>query len=96
MSTGRGLSLDTVRGQFIEGILATRELRYLRHRFEHAYTTYMSCVQALADASRAGICPATDGLVKEQTAFNELAYARMLLLDALSERQTPVATTARA
>jgi hypothetical protein len=32
--------------------MATKELRELRHRYKEAYTKYMSCVQALSDASQ--------------------------------------------
>ena len=34
--------------------MATKELRELRHKYKAAYTTYMSCVQALADATERG------------------------------------------
>ena len=63
--------------------MATKELRELRHRFKEAYTTYMSCVQALSDASQAGVWPAPDVLGKEERAFNELAFLRQALMDAL-------------
>ncbi len=69
--------------------MATEELRQLRHRYKEAYTAYMTCVQALSDASQQGVRPEDNAKQNEQKVFNELAFARMLLLDALAERRPP-------
>jgi hypothetical protein len=37
--------------------MATNELRELRHKYKAAYTTYLSCVQALSEASQQGCDP---------------------------------------
>ena len=63
--------------------MATKELRELRHKYKAAYTSYMSCVQALSDASQAGVMPAEDVLDLEEKAFNELTTLRQALLDGL-------------
>ena len=65
--------------------MATKELRELRHRFKEAYTTYMTCVQALSDASRDGVWPLPEVLAREERAHNELSFLRQALLDALYE-----------
>jgi hypothetical protein len=63
--------------------MATKELRDLRHKYKEAYTTYMSSVQALSDASQNGVWPEDAALGKEERAFNELTLMRQALLDAL-------------
>jgi hypothetical protein len=65
--------------------MATAEIRDLRHRYKAAYTTYLTCVQALSDASQRGAWPAPDILGNEERAFNELSFVRRALLDALYE-----------
>ena len=44
--------------------MATKELRELRHKYKAAYTDYMSCVQALSDASQKGDWPSADTLYR--------------------------------
>jgi hypothetical protein len=63
--------------------MATKELRELRHKFKEAYTSYMSSVQALSDASANGVWPSPEVLGKEERAHNELSFARQALLDPL-------------
>jgi hypothetical protein len=63
--------------------MATKELRELRHKYKAAYTTYMQSVQALSDASQAGIWPSAEVLKVEEKALNELTFMRQALLDAL-------------
>jgi hypothetical protein len=63
--------------------MATKELRELRHKYKAAYTSYMQSVQALSDASQAGIWPSAEVLKLEETRLNELTFARQALLDAL-------------
>lgn len=70
-----------------ENHVATIELRQLRHKYKAAYTSYMQSVQALSDASQKGEWPAADVLATDRKAFNDLAFVRQLLLDALSERR---------
>ena len=63
--------------------MATKELRELRHQYKAAYTSYMQSVQALSDASQAGVWPAAEVLKAEERALNELTFVRRALLDAL-------------
>ena len=63
--------------------MATKELRELRHKYKAAYTTYMQSVQALSDATQAGVWPSADVLQVEEKALNELTFVRQALLDAL-------------
>jgi hypothetical protein len=63
--------------------LATKELRELRHRYKEAYTTYMTCVQALSDASQNGEWPSPEVLGKEERSIEQLNLVRQALLDAL-------------
>ena len=63
--------------------MATKELRELRHRYKEAYTKYMSCVQALSDASQKGEWPPAETRLMEEQAFQELAELRQSLLDVL-------------
>ena len=63
--------------------MATKDLRELRHKYKAAYTSYMHCVQALSDASQAGIWPSAEVLRLEEAALNELTTLRQALLDAL-------------
>ena len=63
--------------------MATKELRDLRHKYKAAYTGYMHSVQALSDASQAGVWPPTAVLHLEEKAINELTFLRQALLDAL-------------
>jgi hypothetical protein len=63
--------------------MATKELRELRHRYKSAYTTYMSSVQALSDASETGKWPSHEVLKRETAALDELRSVRQALLDAL-------------
>jgi hypothetical protein len=65
--------------------MATKKLRELRHKFKEAYTTYMSSVQALSDASRDGVWPSPEVLEREERAYNELSFLRQALLNALYE-----------
>ena len=71
--------------------MATAEIRDLRHRYKAAYTTYLSCVQALSDASQRGAWPAPDILGSEERAFNELSFVRQALLAALFEHSRQAA-----
>ena len=63
--------------------MATKELRELRHKYKAAYTSYMQSVQALSDATQAGVWPSADVLKAEEKALNELTFIRQALLDAL-------------
>lgn len=63
--------------------MATKELNELRHEFKRAYTAYLSCVQALSDASQRGVWLPDDVLKKEEKAINDLTRRRGALLDAL-------------
>jgi hypothetical protein len=63
--------------------MATKELRELRHKYKAAYTTYMQSVQALSDATQAGVWPSAAVLQVEEKALNELTFVRQALLDAL-------------
>ena len=63
--------------------MATKELHEIRHKYKAAYTTYMTCVQALSEASQKGEWPPGDVLTSEESAFSELAFLRQALLDAL-------------
>jgi hypothetical protein len=63
--------------------MPTKELRELRHRYKAAYTSYMHCVQALADASQKGEWPSAEVLTLEEQALNDLTFLRQALLDAL-------------
>jgi hypothetical protein len=63
--------------------MASNELRELRHKYKAAYTSYMHSVQALSDASQAGIWPTAEVLRLEESALNELNFLRQALLDAL-------------
>jgi hypothetical protein len=49
LSHVRASSLNWTKG------MATKELRELRHKYKAAYTSYMHCVQALSDATQAGV-----------------------------------------
>ena len=63
--------------------MATKELRELRHRYKTAYTSYMQSVQSLSDASQQGVWPSAEIMKLEDQVFNELAFLRRALLDAL-------------
>lgn len=63
--------------------MATKELRELRHRYKAAYTSYMQSVQALSEASQAGVWPAAEVLRVEEQALKDLNFVRQALLDAL-------------
>jgi len=63
--------------------MATKELRELRHKYKAAYTSYMQSVQALSDASQAGVWPSAEVLKLEEAALNNLTFVRQALLDAL-------------
>jgi hypothetical protein len=54
-----------------------------RRRYHFAYTTYLSCLETLADASQRGEPPSAAALTKEADAFNELTSTRRAFLDAL-------------
>jgi hypothetical protein len=71
--------------------MATDEIRDLRHKYKAAYTTYLSCVQSLSDASQRGAWPGPEVLGNEERAFNELSFLRQALLDALYEHSRQVA-----
>jgi hypothetical protein len=68
--------------------MATEELRELRHRYKAAYTTYLSCVQALSAASQNGVWPSTEVLGQEERSLQELVFVRQALLDALYAHST--------
>jgi hypothetical protein len=55
-----------------------------RRRYHIAYTTYLSCLETLADASQRGESPSAEALKNEADAFNELTSTRQAFLDALS------------
>jgi hypothetical protein len=63
--------------------MATPELRTLRHNYKVAYTSYLSCVQKLSDASQKGECPPDAVLIGEEEALNNLNGSRRALLNAL-------------
>ena len=63
--------------------MATKELRMLRHNYKVAYTAYLSCVQMVSNASQSGATLTEVDMEKEDKAFDELAYARQTLLDAI-------------
>jgi hypothetical protein len=63
--------------------MATKELRELSHKYKEAYTTYLSCVQSLSDASQKGLWLTPDAAEREERSFNELSFLRQSLLDAL-------------
>ena len=63
--------------------MATKELRELRHKYKAAYTSYMQSVQALSEASQAGVWPSAEVLKLEEAALNNLTFVRQALLDAL-------------
>lgn len=63
--------------------MATKELQELRHNYKTAYTAYMTCVQAWSEASQQGVWPSPEQLRSEERAYNELAFARRALMDAL-------------
>ena len=63
--------------------MATKELSELRHKYKMAYTAYLTCVQALSEASHHGVWPTPDVLKQEETALNELKFTRQALLDGL-------------
>jgi hypothetical protein len=65
--------------------MATKELHALRLAYKAAYTAYMNCVQALADASQRGRWPSQEVLTTEEKALAALTHARQALLDALFE-----------
>ena len=65
--------------------MATNELRELRHRYKAAYTIYLTCVQALSDASQEGRWPSAETLQAEEKALNELTLTRRALLAALRQ-----------
>ena len=73
--------------------MATQELRHLRHKFKEAYTTYMSCVQALSEASQNGVWPSTEVPASEERAHNELSFLRQALLDALYAHTRKIASS---
>jgi hypothetical protein len=63
--------------------MATKELDAVRRKYRSAYTLYMHCVHELADASQRGEWPSAFVEAAEERAFNDLALARQVLLDAL-------------
>ena len=63
--------------------MATKELRELRHKYKAAHTSYMQSVQALSDASHAGIWPDAKVLRIEEQALTERNFVRQALLYAL-------------
>ena len=68
--------------------MANKELRELRHQFKAAYTAYMLSVQALSEASQAGVWPSEEILKAEEQSINELTFVRQALLDALYAHST--------
>jgi hypothetical protein len=72
-----------------ENCLATNELRELRHRYKAAYTVYLTCVQALSDASQKGVWLSAEIREKEEKVFSELTFLRQALLDALYAHTHP-------
>ena len=69
--------------------MATKELQEFRHQYKEAYTTYLSCVQAVSDASQKGEWLSQQTATLEERAFNQLALKRQALLDALYEYAHP-------
>jgi hypothetical protein len=65
------------------GTMTSNDLHELRHKYKAAYTAYMQSVQALSEASQAGVLPTPEVLKLEEQALNELVSARRALLDAL-------------
>lgn len=65
--------------------MATKELQDLRHKYKEAYTTYLSCVQAVSDAAQQGKWLQPDVLGKEERTFKDLSFSRQALMDALYE-----------
>ena len=63
--------------------MATPEIRELRLKYKAAYTTYMTYVQAVSDASQNGSWPTAEVLKLEDEAFQDLSFLRQALLDAL-------------
>ena len=63
--------------------MATKELRELRHKYKQAYTVYMTSVQALSDATQNGVWPSPEQLRADEKAYNDLAFTRRALMDAL-------------
>ena len=66
-----------------EHYVATKELRVLLHDYKTAYTTYMSSVHALSEATMKEVWPSAELLGKEEVALRELNFLRQALLDAL-------------
>lgn len=75
--------------------MATTELRDLRHKYKEAYTTYLSCVQAVSDASQKGLWLSPDAVEREERSFNELSFLRQALLDALYAHARGVASNSK-
>ena len=63
--------------------MATNELHALRRKYRSAYTLYIHCVHELADASQRGASLSAEVEAAEKKAFNDLAFSRQVLLDAL-------------
>ena len=63
--------------------MATGDFHELRHGYTTAYATYVSCVQALSDASKNGAWPSVEVAELEAQAFDDLTVLRQALLDAM-------------
>jgi hypothetical protein len=66
-----------------EHYVATKERRDLRHKYRTAYTSYMSCIHALSDASEQNGLPAKDIFEKEANGISELNAARDAFVEVL-------------
>jgi hypothetical protein len=65
--------------------MATENLRESRLKYRAAYTEYMQCVHALVVFSEKGEWPSDAEIAAEERVFNELAFTRRALMDALYE-----------
>jgi hypothetical protein len=79
----RSMAHSQVQCAINKGPMATKELRDLLAMYQHAYNTYMGCVEALSQATQHGVWPSAGVLGTEERALNELNVRRQALLDAL-------------
>ena len=59
------------------------ELLALRHRYRSAYTSYLSCVQALSDVALHASRPSRELIANEASSLKEVTEARKALLRAI-------------
>ena len=81
MDAGHSLAVGTIAQR--NRIMATKDLRELRHKYKSAYTSYMHCVHALSDATESGVWPSAEIVKLEEQSLKELTFLRQALLDAL-------------